>query len=482
MIDNSFILNQLENFISNYNDQFDSFYKSECLNESSVDLVTENFNSVNSFFKNINKIFKSISINIAIFKEIKVPKQMNSDIINCLKTAYPRTLIGMDTLIIYYNYLIENKKPIDYKVSDISLDRNVGLDAYTKPTTLEFEVDKSLVDLKETIKSYESMQEVKRLKECKYHDKDLEEIPTKIIITELNSSIKYVSDLEWELEKISSFKIDKSDENLVRVTNKMIQLCKEMIRFYTIRMNLLDQYMKFARFSLNGIFKYFQKYNKANYNLSPELNMNKATEVEICITGDPNKTFYYLLIDLLRLNKEKKYKEYAESHKTVCEILKINQNSTFSIIQFRGVEDNPGSWKFHFIYYINDNSPIYVNNRPLYHHSTSEKTFSKLDPTAVGNWDRTFYPNPRVFLHLNVVLNKAGKKLDLMVDVKDPETGKVSKEYYYDIRNIYKVIDKIETVYRDPEMGVTGVYYVTEKPIKVKKINYEDWKKENNVY
>ena len=64
----------------------------------------------------------------------------------------------------------------------------------------------------------------------------------------------------------------------------------------------------------------------------------------------------------------------------------------------------------------------------------------------------SLFSEPRAYFHVNVPLNRYGQKVDR--------------------EHVYEVVENISVAYRDPEMGRTAVYVKTDKPIKVKEIDY----------
>ena len=115
-------------------------------------------------------------------------KQMCDDLVKVLQVAQPRTLIGTNELLNYYKKAVKTGHEQD-EVKDTKIKRNSGISAYGMNTSIEFEVDKSIVDLNESLEAAKKLPEYKRIEEDKYDkEKDLIEIPLDNITKDLKDS------------------------------------------------------------------------------------------------------------------------------------------------------------------------------------------------------------------------------------------------------------------------------------------------------
>lgn len=447
---------------------------------------------VKEFFRKIKKIFQSLILNFNRLKSAKISKQQNQDLIKVLKVCQPRTLQGTKELIDYYKNIMNSKKDISKEeIKDGDIKRNQGPDEYSMDTSINFEADKTIVDIKESLEAAEKLEEYDRLMKNEYKKEDLELIPLNSIVDDMKDCLKQVESFEKDLDTITNMNkdIDDSNEEVKNISNKMVKFCKEIIRYYNFRIKILNIYFKSAKLSMKAVKSLFG--NKIDFTKT-STNINGGKHEVITLKNEIAFRLSDLVDDLQEANKEKDYKRYKELQSKLLSVLHCQEGETVTILGSTPKNDDPDDdWDIEIQHFKNTYEEIPVGGRPLYHHSSESTDLEELKPTAVGNWGQTYYPDPRIYVHLNVILNKAGKKLDKGRIIDIPEFNfdkdgnidikyKKQMEYLFENRNVYKIDENIDTVYKDTEMGGTGTFIISEKPIKLKKIDYEQWKKEND--
>ena len=446
-------------------------------------IISNIWNKLKQIFQKAKVIFSNLLMNVAKLKSTKMPKQMCDDLVKVLQVLQPRTLVGTKELINYYKKAVKGNYT-DKEVSDDKIKRNSGLKGYAMDTSVEFEIDKSTVDITESIDAIKKMEEYSRLQENNYSDDNAIEVPLTKITSDMQDAKANCFDFESHLSDIQNLSTKAENEEL---NNKVIKFCKKIIEYYHLRINLLTKFFNNAKFSIKNISGMIK--NKA---IETKLSTNRnIMKIKVKLGRDKTNQVKNNLRKLLELNKSEQYKEYESVHSDTCKILGIPEKVTFMCAYPSQEIESVDDVALLVFYYKNDYTEIPVGGRPLYHHSTSKDSLSELKPTAIGNWDATFYPEPRVYFHMNVILNKAAKNIDTKEEF---EVGWVEKdadgniidsgtetrlERMFDNNKIYKCDTKVDYVYKDTEMGNTGTFVISEKPIKVKEIDYEEWKKEN---
>lgn len=477
----------IEILIDNFNNDitlFDTLY----LQESIKSTISTLFVKIISLFKKAKQIFSNFILNINRFKSISLPKQEIEDLEKCLQVMQPRTLTGTKDIIKYYKKLnISSDKELNSEIKDGKLHRNSGPAFNSMNTTIEFEIDKSTIDIKESIDALEKLEEFKRINSNEYKDENKIEIPVNNLVSDMKECRSNCFEFEEYLTSLSN-NINIKDED---INKKVIEFCKLNIKYYQQRILLLNKFFNNAKFSFNWVKGFTSKVIMSKLSTKKD-----ATKITINMGRDKMIKLVTLLNELQQLSKNNKFRDYKKKHEECCALLGIPRNSSFncSIDENRKIDSDlnyNNQISTLVIYFKKDENKIPVSEKHLYHHSTESSNITELKPVCIGNWGSTYYPEPRIYVHMNIVLNKSAKKLDIKNDYYSDEEDfneklnrfehKRERKDMYDNKYVYEIIDKIDYVFRDPEMGNTGVYIESDKPIHVKQIDYEQWKKEKGM-
>ena len=413
----------------------------------------------------IKNIIKNTKRSMMKLNNAKISKQMNDDLFTVLKILQMRTEKGTQYLGAFYLKLLDdNYSPANTYFKDEMINRNTSIEAEQWDTDLNHEINKSYIDATENIKAVKASREYKRIQENKYDDKNLETIPLKYIMKDIEyceSDLNQFNDQLDKINKVNTTKFTNADKKLY---SDMIMYLRLMIYIVSLRMSILNKFLDNAEIKIMNFFKsrdVDSKYAPWDYINRNEWLIADVTEA-IYGKGEGSLTkLNNLLTMLTNFNKTKEFKKYMSTHAVLLNMLGLPKKST--IMSLFGEEGkNVRTYYARFI--INDYDSIQVANRPLYHMSEIHN-LKQINPTCIGNWGKTYYPEPRVYAHINVPLDKMGKKI-----------GSVYEKNY-----VYRVLDAPKVVYRDPALAATAIFFSTEKPVKVKEFNIDDYLKQNSI-
>ena len=100
-------------------------------------------------------------------------------------------------------------------------------------------------------------------------------------------------------------------------------------------------------------------------------------------------------------------------------------------------------------------------------YSSDNPNIPELVPTFKSKSNTTFYPTPRIYAHLSIPANRLGSSIQMSSEKGDTV--------------LYEITTKVKTAYVDREIGKTAVFINTDKPLKIKKLDYNRYKKINET-
>jgi preprotein translocase subunit Sss1 len=390
-------------------------------------------------------------LNVNYFKNAELDDQMNKDLIKVLQICQPRTEINFKLIKTYYNVMRKYHTGYDRDIAgqQFGIAPN-DLKSFIPEsiTNLETEIEKSHTDLEDAMNAATNSSEYKRIQEDNYENKNMKLIPLTQITQDMKSSQSSSTSFNNELNSLENIvsHMEKPD----KVTSKMLAFVRKAASYYTFRINLLTKYFTKAKASIQGTLNNIKERNndefKSKTNTSHE---SPKLKVKISLSNEKMER----VKELYEKCKEvEKYSEYKPLYDELTTLLHL-KGSTIEAVGFTGTTAI-------VMYVKNPDEKINVSGRTLYHTKTkmdyldNNGRLTEVKPTfrTMGG---VLFPEPRIYVHVGVPLNRYSDTL--------------SKK---DVAHV--VLDKIETVYRDPELGRTAVFIKTDKPIRVKPITPEE--------
>ena len=460
---------------------------------------TKIWDSIKRFFQKIIEAFKRFMLNVNYFKNAELPKKQSDDLQFCLNLMKPRTLDGIDKIIRMFNEEVgKYHRATNQTVNTIAADRSgrnyAGLEKLNQllaqaiqkmagensgmdfNSDMEFELGKTITEVNECMEALHNSDQYKRLttEENQYSDEDKVTIPMNNIITDMKDAQKGLSEITHQLsiaERGIKGLSESADQKVMEVQKKMVNMvttaCKKLIEYYQERIKLLGIYFKSAKASLAAL-----KNNLKDKGYSVGANTKSAKlKTSIGLSSQSLSELKDLMKAMGKNNKDRDWGAYRENFSKMIKILHADPQDT---IYIPSVTVSGGS----FVYYRlkNPYKKVEVSGKTLYHHRYDTTGIKALYPSAClsGNigkanfldallatmYPDTFFPEPRVYCHLGVALDKASL-----------EFGKQaggSKGY------LYKVINSEQysgNVYVDAEQAKTAVFIITENDIPVEEID-----------
>lgn len=503
-------MNKLESMIE-FANNITKFYSycDNLLTESCNTILTEKFDikefgtkiweKIKAFFKKIKEAFDRFLLNINYLKNARLPKKESDDLQYCLNLMKPRTLDGINDLISLFNYTAKSGKEIDKEFSKYIANRggrNVPfLDRLNKimhpdmfdNTDFEFEFGKTLTDINECMNALENSDQYKRLKsEDSYKDeKETIDIPMNNIISDMKESSKALSKITDQLGQVGSAisKVKEPSEIFSKLANMATRVCSGLIRYYKERIALLNIYFTNAKASLHAF-----KQNLADKGYTTGVS-TKVTKTKSVIKGVDIAKLNELRKELGRLNKERDFNGYKAKFAELCKMLHAKSTDTIYISRLPNITD-PNKLSEHVVQITkieNKYRKLEVAGKTLYHHRQEIQNYNiqALYPSAClsGNFSSrfnlienddipdTFFPEPRVFCHVSVAMDKAANEMNKRINPIDRMNAATyglnfSSGWLYIIKNPEQY-----NVYIDDEQPKTAAYIITEKDVPVEQVD-----------
>lgn len=416
----------------------------EIANEGLIDGI---LSLKNKLIDSITKITNWISIvekNKDYFKEAKLDPQQNKDLLQVLRISQPRTDINFKPIAKYYRFM--NKKK-DGTNQSHSLSVRTGGDYHS--TSLLHEVERSTIDIDESLKAAKRSPEYKRIQSAKYPNKTRELIPLGLILADLKKSNQQLSYFRSELQKMGNTlsSLRENPEGVSNITKRMEVFFHKVIEYYTFRIKILEIYLKRAKTTLD---KSTYSKNKEVTETNENRTKSSTSRHGIAITVNLKTPDQISKIKELYKNckEAKTYDEYKPYYDQLTTMLNCHgKNIEKLIITGLSVQ----------LVLAGDSDPVEVplSGKTLYHNS-SNLNLTELEGRWI-NMGGVLFPEPRIYFHVNFSTDRYGAKIS-------------------DDSAVYVPVQKPKVAYRDPEMGRTAVYVITKKPIKIRKVNFNEIK------
>lgn len=429
----------LESFL-NYCDYTNEM---EIADESFSDLVQSLKGKVQETSTKIKQWYYQVIPNADYFKEAKLDPQMNKDLIQVLRVSQPRTDINFRAITNYYSYMNKHK---DGTQTNQSLSvQTGGTPGKEHTTSLLHEVERSTIDIDESLKAAKKSMEYKRILSNKYSYSKREKIPLGIIISDLKKSGSDAAYFEGELKKLQQTmeRIKNPEPGVSNLTNRMNVFIHKIIEYYHFRISILQIYLKRAKTSLTEETYKMNKNVKENDENRTKSSTHRKGLMPMMKFKSPEQIQY--VKDLYkRACDAETWEEYKPLYDELSKLLHC-EGKNIEGLRFVGLTVAG--------IVAGDDKPVEIplGGRTLYHNSPNGE-IKQLD----ARWKTplpVLFPERRVYFHMNFSTDRYGAKI---------------KEGSY----VYTPVNPPKSAFRDPEMGRTAIYVATDKPIKVKKVDF----------
>lgn len=392
--------------------------------------------------RHINTWYSKILINVNHFKNAQLDEEQNKDLIKVLNMAQPRTELNFKLFPRYYEYLkmIGNmEKRIDGKPFGLRSGPMIEL----RKTTLENEITKSIADVRGALKAAQESKEYKRIKSNKYTNDRMQNIPLSGIVNDMKQTKASAATYQKHLDAFT--KRVQEMEKVDKVTEKMAVFLNSIMSYYKFRISLLTIYFDHAKASLKGTIRNMVDSDEAQYKTTSNTQLDKAKWLTKKMEPEKVKHLQEIYKQALQA---KPYSAYKPLYEEITGALGL-QGKIIRKLKFE-----PEKGLIHAYWVTTNTQKINVGSQKLYHgvpgHVT--KTLTYLRPSYCGI-DGYLFPEPRIYFHIGVPLNRCSNK-------PDPAAGEKS----------YTPTQPIQIVWKDNELGGTAVYYTTTKNVPVKPV------------
>ena len=392
--------------------------------------------------KKINIWFDRVLLNMYKFKNAQLDPLQNSDLIHVLRLSQPSTELNFKLFPKYYAFLRLKKNNGNSKIDGKPFGLRSGVDITGRMTTLNREITKSISDLKSSLKSAQNSVEYKRIIKNDYENTQLQNIPLGGIVADMKATKSSAAKFQNELNNFNQ-KIQHL-EHIDETTERMCVFLNLVTHYYKFRISLLTVYLQRAKSSLKGTLRNIVDSKESQYATKRDTSLSKAkwSSKEF----KPNEVEHLREVYQNAL-KASTYKEYKPYYDELTNALGIHGR----IVRKIKFDVSSGKVK---VYHVETNKEkINTGDRQLYHGvPAGVHVLKELIPAYCGK-DGYLFPEPRIYFHLGVPLNRCSNK-------PDKDAGERS----------YSPRERITTVWKDNELGGTAVYIHRETPLPVKMI------------
>ena len=435
-------------------DKIDSFLlfcdEMQVAEEGLSDIASNVWSSIKRSTQKAKQWFRKLLLNINYFKDATLDTVMNSDLLKVLKMSQPRTELNFKPINVYYKALSALGKK-DGKVNRFAVGEVYEHVGYSEQFS-EL-VKRSTMDVNQSIKATKNSAEYKRLQRGKYDYKTKQNIPLSNIVSDLKSCDNLLSSTESQMNQIeASFNKVKSEEKK-SLMKKMNIFLHNIINYCKFRISIIGRYLRYAKASIKGLIHNIGKNDvKSKADLKYHIpKISKRVNVS---------NFSELKEAYEKMKTAMTYEEYKPCYDKVTSILGI---SGYVIKQLKLIEAANSAI---VMAVKDDGESIEVSTQRLFH-SSDNPNIPELVPTFKSKSNTTFYPTPRVYAHLSIPANRLGSSIQMSSEKGDTV--------------LYEITTKVKTAYVDREIGKTAVFINTDKPLKIKKLDYNRYKKTNET-
>ena len=411
--------------------------------------------------------FKNMLLNVNRFKNATLDSTQNSDMVKILKMSQVGTERYFNLLNSYYkssNSL--SKYDGEHMISklDMGESQEPGFFHPEIHTSIEDQAEKISTEIRNALDSTKNSSEYKRFTENSYDNKDMKTIPLGNITSELQLCNKMSTKFQGELTNM-----EKCDKKVLehrkgaKLVDLMHRFLNQVVQYYTFRINILTKFFINAKASLKGTINNIKESINDRESVKTNRKPSMFMITKPVLLGNNFGKVKKLYADALGAQT---YEEYAPIYKKligflkcpgyIVEECKFNAGSKSCVLKL--IKDSTSKMPIsptQKLFHSFENEGKCVRGRGQMPSNLSELTPSW--KTASGG----LFPEPRVYFHLNVPRNRySGSKN--MGGVYVPKTNP-------------------SEVYVDKELGSTAVFVKTTKPIPVKKIDLEEFKKNMDV-
>lgn len=415
------------------------------------DAASNVWKSIRSSFSKISKWCSSVTSNINYFKDAELDENMNKDLESVLKMSQPRTELNFKVINLYYKALRffkkDNGKVNRFAVGEI-------YENFTFEEDFDELVKRSSIDTKKAIDATKSSKEYKRLQDNKYSNEKKTKIPLNTIQQDISSCNNMMNSMNKELNKMEFESTKSKNANVKRLINKMHIFMKTIVSYCTFRIGVLGRYLRYAKLSIKDKFKG----NKQTESIKSK------SDLKYHIPKIAKKIFSGNFEEMEKLVSTMKstddYSEYKKAYDEFTQKMGISGDVIKSITMEKITKTVIVS------HVRDDGESINVSTYNLYH-ASDNPNLTQLNPFFRSKSGTTFFPTPRIYFHLNVPANRLGSSVQLSEKKGDSV--------------VYQLNQKVNTAYVDRELGKSAVYVNTDKPLKIKKIDYTKWKQMEEI-
>ena len=428
----------------------DMMIANEAINLKHIGKVV--WDKIRTMFKNISRWFKNLLLNINYFKNALLSAKMNADILTVMKMAQARTEKFFNILPELYKEMsrkttIDNETKIEgYKVGVIGPTKEI------RATTFNDQVHRLSTDIVNNIDAAKKSDAYKRLINNEYTD-EVKQIPLTNIIPDMKNCQANLNKMEDQITKFQNIQIDEKNTEAAKTINQLKVFMGHVIEYYNFRISILSKYFKAAKASLLGIRNNLKESSAVNNRTTTSFRAKKTFNVKVASEEMKDK-IKQLYKDAMAAET---YREYKPIYDEIVKLLKIKPY-TIRRLDFSA----PLTIGVTVIEESNSEIPLAKGQR-LYHTSPNRFEVEAIKPAWTASHG-ALYPNPRVYFHTTIPLDRHGNRAD-------SEFG----------GNVYEIASPPDKIYADRELGLTAIYVVSEKPVPVKRVDYKEWKRINDI-
>ena len=408
-----------------------------------------------NLLRNVNTWYTNLLKNVNYFSNARLYDQLNKDLLTVLQVSQARTESMFKTIPVIYKIL-----SVLSKMGMGELDSHEGITIgvngaggkISKDINIKSQIHRLSTDITNNIKAAKATKEYKRIMKNEYTG-EIKQIPLTNIIPDLKKSNSGLTFAENNLSKMKT-ELSKVKENpkSAEIVNQIIVFFNKVAEYYTFRIGILSKYFKLAKSSLMGVGRNLKEAVKGENASRKSFKKTLSMKVTVASASDREK-----IKDVYeKAKKAETYDEYKPLYDELIKLLKIKPcaiekiSMDGAIINIMAADET-------------GNEITFAKGQKLYHTSANGK-LKKLEPrwkTPAG----ILFPTPRIYFHINCPLDRFGNSVGSS-NAKD---------------SVYELVNNPDKVHVDRELGSTAVYVETTSHLEVKKIDYAEWKKLNDI-